>query len=121
MLVFGNHPCSGDWFGGLRADDAEAFIAALTEMECVPVHLLLFGCKQGIWRACRLIWRCQCCRVGSDGGPSDPSLKKWWRGRMGMEKEDQQRFFDCGCLPDDPPEDDVDLGKAALARSSAMG
>ncbi len=44
VLVFGNHPCSGDWFGGLRADDAEAFIAALTDMECVPAHLLLPCC-----------------------------------------------------------------------------
>jgi hypothetical protein len=33
VLVFGAHPCSGDWFGGLRADDAEAFISALSEME----------------------------------------------------------------------------------------
>ena len=34
VLVFGAHPCSGDWFGGLRADDSEAFIASLSEMEC---------------------------------------------------------------------------------------
>lgn len=40
VLVFGDHPCSGDWFGGLRADDAEAFIAALTDMECASAHVL---------------------------------------------------------------------------------
>lgn len=47
-------------------------------------------------------------RVGSDGGPSDPLLRKWWRGRMGMDKKDQQRFFDCGCLADAMSEDDED-------------
>ena len=41
VLVFGAHPCSGDWFGGLRADDAEAFIAALSEMECAAGAMLL--------------------------------------------------------------------------------
>ena len=41
------------------------------------------------------------CRIGSEGGPSDPLLKKWWRGRMGMDTADQQQFYECGCLPGD--------------------
>ncbi len=40
---------------------------------------------------------------------------------MGMEKEDQQRFFDCGCLPDDEPEDDVETGPEPVAASAALG
>ena len=39
---------------------------------------------------------------------------------MGMEKEDQQRFFDCGCLPDDMAEDDGVSGSEPIIASAAL-
>jgi len=34
VLVMGAiTPCDGDWYGGLRADDAETFVNALTNVE----------------------------------------------------------------------------------------
>lgn len=34
VLVMGAiSPCDGDWYGGLRADDAESFLTALTGVE----------------------------------------------------------------------------------------
>jgi hypothetical protein len=34
-----------------------------------------------------------------DGGPQDPTLKRFWRGRMGLSTEEQHQFYECGCLP----------------------
>lgn len=33
------------------------------------------------------------CQVGQDGGVEDLGLRKWWRGRMGMSKEEQVDAF----------------------------
>ena len=75
------------------------FMSAMSEMECAAGtstssrHVLIVSYPTAMCNHPR--------RIGSDGGPSDPLLKKWWRGRMGMDKADQQQFFDCGCLHDD--------------------
>lgn len=66
------HPSDGDWFGGLdashanaSASDAEEFLGALLEAE-----------------------------VGVDGGAEDERLRRWWRGRMGLDGEEQVELFD---------------------------
>ena len=53
-------PCDGDWYGGLRAADAPAFLEALL---AVPID--------------------------SQGGPADPVLARHWRGRLGLSKDEQ--------------------------------
>lgn len=40
-------------------------------------------------------------QVDSDGGPQEPGLKGFWRGRMGLSMEEQKQFYECGCLPRD--------------------
>ena len=41
VLVMGAiTPCDGDWYGGLRADDAESFLTALTGVEVCSVPYL---------------------------------------------------------------------------------
>ena len=41
VLVMGAiSPCDGDWYGGLRADDAESFLTALTGVEVCPVSFV---------------------------------------------------------------------------------
>ena len=32
-------------------------------------------------------------QVGIDGGAEDPQLRKWWRGRMGLSREEQLELF----------------------------
>ena len=61
VLVYGPaSPCDGDWYGGVTADSAEAFLDAL------------FGAD-----------------VAGHGGVSEPALRPLWRGRMGLTKEEQ--------------------------------
>ena len=70
VVVYGpSSPCDGDWFGGLRASNAPAFLRALLHMP-----------------------------LGSVGGPADPLLARHWRGRMGLTKDDQVPCqLCCGC------------------------
>ena len=66
VVVYGAmHPADGDWYGGLAAESADDFLSALLEVE-----------------------------VGVDGGAEDAVLRRWWRGRMGMDKEEQRELFD---------------------------
>lgn len=66
VLVYGAiSPNEGDWFGGVSADDAEELLTALTEIE-----------------------------IGSEGGFDHPTLRKWWRGRMGLSKDQQRECFE---------------------------
>eukprot|EP00887_Chlorella_sp_A99_P001394 scaffold8.g1394.t1 len=68
VLVHGAvHPCDGDWFGGLSAPAAGAFLDALLGME-----------------------------VGADGGAEDPVLRRWWRGRLGLSKAEQRALHAAG-------------------------
>lgn len=68
VLVYGGmHPSDGDWFGGLHAEHAEVFLDALLGIE-----------------------------VGVDGGAEDEVLRKWWRGRMGLSKEEQLELWEAG-------------------------
>lgn len=53
-------PCNGDWFGGINTKNADAFLDALADVE-----------------------------FGSSGGVSDDTLRQYWRGRMGLTKEEQ--------------------------------
>ncbi|GAB4820608.1 hypothetical protein N2152v2_007654 [Parachlorella kessleri] len=68
VLVFGAiHPCDGDWFGGLNADNAAEFLESLVHVE-----------------------------IGTDGGAEDLVLRQWWRGRMGLAKEEQRGLWEQG-------------------------
>jgi len=57
-------PYDGDWFGGLRAEDAGQFLNSLL--------MLPEDCG---------------------GGHDNPVLRKWWRGRIGMTKEEQFQIY----------------------------
>ena len=59
------HPCDGDWFGGINAGNAQAFLDALLGVE-----------------------------MGVDGGAEAPELRPFWRGRMGLSKEEQLALFE---------------------------
>jgi hypothetical protein len=48
-------------------------------------------------------------QVDSDGGPNDLRLRKYWRGRMGLSKDEQLEFFECGCLPNVAGEDSDEI------------
>lgn len=61
------HPADGDWFGGLKAEDAPAFVDALAHIE-----------------------------IGVDGGAEHPVLRRWWRGRIGLHKHEQREVFEAG-------------------------
>lgn len=68
VLVYGaSHPADGDWFGGLNASNAGQFLDAMLDID-----------------------------VGADGGAEDPTLRQWWRGRMGLTKEEQMALWKCG-------------------------
>ena len=58
-------PCNGDWFGGINPENAEAFLDAVADVE-----------------------------FGSSGGVSDDTLRQYWRGRMGLTKEEQLQVSD---------------------------
>lgn len=32
--------------------------------------------------------------MGSEGGPEDPVLRQWWRGRGGLSPEEQVELFE---------------------------
>ncbi|KAI7837322.1 hypothetical protein COHA_008837 [Chlorella ohadii] len=66
------HPCDGDWFGGVNAGNAAAFLDALLDVE-----------------------------LGVDGGAEDPALRPFWRGRMGLSKEEQLDLFEQGGAVED--------------------
>ena len=71
VVVYGPaSPCDGDWFGGLRAHDAPAFLQALVQMS-----------------------------LDSVGGPAGPVLARHWRGRMGLAKDDQVPCPSCCSCP----------------------
>ena len=66
VVVYGAvHPCDGDWFGGINAGNAQAFLDALLSVE-----------------------------MGVDGGAEAPELRPFWRGRMGLSKEEQLALFE---------------------------
>ena len=68
VLVYGRmHPSDGDWYGGLHAEHAESFLDALLGVE-----------------------------IGVDGGAEDAVLRQWWRGRMGLSKEEQVELWESG-------------------------
>lgn len=68
VVLYGpQHPCDGDWFGGLRDVDAEMFVESLLSTE-----------------------------IGCDGGAEHPVLRQWWRGRMGLSVEEQEALFESG-------------------------
>eukprot|EP00887_Chlorella_sp_A99_P004917 scaffold4.g4917.t1 len=54
----------GDWFGGLHAGNAEEFLDALLASKAEA------------------------------GGAGDAALRRWWRGRIGMSKDQQVAFFE---------------------------
>lgn len=56
--------CSGDWFGGLTARDAPAFLDAL------------LACK------------------APRGAVGAADLRRWWRGRIGLDKPAQVAYFE---------------------------
>ena len=61
VLVYGPaSPCDGDWYGGVTADSAEAFLDALMAAD-----------------------------VGGHGGVGSAPLRPLWRGRMGLSKAEQ--------------------------------
>ena len=61
VLVYGPaSPCDGDWYGGVTADCAEAFLDALMAAD-----------------------------VGGHGGVGSAPLRPLWRGRMGLSKAKQ--------------------------------
>ena len=102
-------PCSGDWFGGLNASNAPAFVDAL------------LAAKVRRWRGCaawpagrrrgttRAPGRLQPARLRASTHPLKPArlslaqapsgaageqaLRPWWRGRVGMSKEEQLAHF----------------------------
>lgn len=53
-------PCDGDWFGGVSAANAGAFLDALADAD-----------------------------VGGSGGVGEERLRPFWRGRMGLSKQEQ--------------------------------
>jgi hypothetical protein len=66
VVVYGAvHPCDGDWFGGINAGNAPAFLDALLGVE-----------------------------MGVDGGAEALELRPFWRGRMGLSKEEQLALFE---------------------------
>ena len=68
VLVYGaSHPADGDWFGSLHAENAAEFVDAVVGMV-----------------------------VGVDGGAEDPRLRRWWRGRMGLSKQEQLDLYAAG-------------------------
>lgn len=58
-------PCDGDWYGGITKDNAEGFLDALVNIQ-----------------------------VGCDGGAEDGYLRRYWRGRMNLSKEEQLCLFE---------------------------
>ncbi|KAK9827965.1 hypothetical protein WJX81_002585 [Elliptochloris bilobata] len=73
-------PCDGDWFGGVRAADAPAFLQALLRTP-----------------------------IGSEGVPADPLLARHWRGRMGLSKDDQMRLAAGEALNAESSEEEEEL------------
>jgi hypothetical protein len=66
VLVYGaRFPSDGDWFGGVHEDNAEEFLDALLGVE-----------------------------IGVDGGAGDKRLRQWWRGRLGLTKEQQLELWE---------------------------
>ncbi|KAL6783790.1 hypothetical protein ACKKBF_B05800 [Auxenochlorella protothecoides x Auxenochlorella symbiontica] len=61
------HPGHGDWYGGVHAENAEAWLTAWLG---TPAEL--------------------------DGGVGDPALRPHWRGRLGLSKEEQLAVFEAG-------------------------
>lgn len=65
VLVYGPaSPCDGDWYGGVTADGAEAFLDALMAAD-----------------------------VGGQGGVGSAPLRPLWRGRMGLSKAEQLQVW----------------------------
>jgi hypothetical protein len=64
VIVYGTkQPSAGTWFGGLSADQVDEFLAVL---KALPLS----------------------------GDPAcDRVLRKWWRGRVGLTKEEQVKHF----------------------------
>ena len=128
MLVYGAmHPCDGDWFGGLSAENAEEFLDALEHMDVRGGGWLLWWCArclrgrgwgaglqsvepayyrqrceegsrqpEAVWRAAARVPRLPLApspQIGADGGAEDPVLRRWWRGRMGLAREEQRELY----------------------------
>lgn len=61
VLVYSEvSPCDGDWFGGINPENAKTFLDAVADLD-----------------------------FGSSGGVSADGLRQWWRGRIGLSKEEQ--------------------------------
>lgn len=98
------HPCDGDWFGGVSAANAAAFLDALlgVEVGCGGVGRALGWTLWDVlvchsWRPHARV----CCltpppapQLDVDGGAGDPALRPFWRGRMGLGKGQQLALFE---------------------------
>ena len=91
VLVYSSgEPCDGDWFGGLHAGNAEAFLDAL----------LAAKVGWGRWGGCvmsvALSDRLPACPApqAPSGAAGEAALRPWWRGRVALSKEEQQRHYD---------------------------
>jgi hypothetical protein len=82
VIVYGgSHPADGDWYGGLHAAHAEVFLDSLLTME-----------------------------IGVDGGAEDPMLREYWRGRMGLSKEEQRALWQAAGGVENGAESEVEEG-----------
>ena len=106
------HPCDGDWFGGVSEAGAEAFLDALLGVEVGCAGAGRACCLMAVWRpllgagcaclgpCCALPARAQAptptpaLQLGVDGGAGDPALRPFWRGRMGLSKQEQAALFE---------------------------
>lgn len=63
-------PCDGDWYGGVNAGNAEAWLDALADAD-----------------------------VSGSGGVSEEALRPFWRGRIGLSKEEQLQVLADSIVP----------------------
>ncbi|KAL4535642.1 hypothetical protein Ndes2526A_g06461 [Nannochloris sp. 'desiccata'] len=77
----GSHPADGDWYGGLHAAHAEIFLDSLLNME-----------------------------IGVDGGAEHPALREYWRGRVGLAKEEQIELWEAAGGIESGAESEVEEG-----------
>ena len=63
-------PCDGDWYGGISALNSESFLDALADAD-----------------------------VSASGGVSEAGLRQFWRGRIGLSKEEQLQVLALSATP----------------------
>jgi hypothetical protein len=95
----------GDWFGGVNAGNAAAFLDALLKCTvgagwqeaCASTAL---GCHRCVGKPA--VSSDDCCLAARphpqapSGPPGDYALRSWWRGRIGLTKEQQHECFKKG-------------------------